>query len=333
MRYLSGVQASGRLHLGNYFGALRHHIDRQDRGECFFFIADYHSLTSVDKADVLRENVRNAVLDYVALGLSTEKAVFFRQSDVPESTELGWILGCVTPMGLLERCHAYKDKVAKGLPASLGLFSYPVLMAADILLYRADRVPVGKDQVQHVEVTRDIAMNFNRKFPVCFLLPEVEVDPETAVVPGTDGQKMSKSRGNTIPIFGTDKEIEKAVMGIVTDAKSVDDPKDPVTSTIFQLYRQMAGPADIEAMSGRMKYGRYGYGEAKRELLRVIQEYFAPFRQKRAVLEKENSQNFWPPPTAQIFNVEQILAIGAQKARKVAASTMKDVRKAVGLGI
>lgn len=320
VRYVSGVQASGRLHLGNYFGAIAPQLARQDKGSCFFFIADLHSLTSVFDKKFLQENIYQAVLDYLGLGLDFGKAVFFRQSDVPEVTELAWILSCVSPMGLLERCHAYKDKTAKGLVASVGLFTYPILMAADILLYQANRVTVGKDQIQHLEVARDIAEAFNRRYGNIFILPEAEVEEGAAVVPGTDGQKMSKSRGNTIPIFGTDKELEKAVMGIVTDSKGVADPKEAKGNAIYEIYRLVATPEETTSMADRFQKGGYGYGDAKKELLRVLKARLGSLKAVRDGYAKQGKDE-----------VEAILQKGAAKAREAALPLMKTVRKAVGL--
>jgi tryptophanyl-tRNA synthetase len=319
MRYLSGIQPSGTLHLGNYFGAMRQHVARQEAHVCFYFIADYHALTSVHDPAKLREHVHGVALDYLAVGLDPAKAVFFRQSDVPEVTELAWILSTVTSMGLLERCHSFKDKIAKGIEASHGLFAYPVLMAADILLYDSERVPVGKDQVQHLEVTRDIAQSFNHRYGEVLVLPEAEVDARTAVVPGVDGQKMSKSYGNAIAMFASEKEIRKAVMRIVTDSKTVEEPKDPESNIAFQLYRLMASDAETEALAERFRRGGLGYGDAKKLLLEKILDYFGPFRRRRAELAAD--------PAA----IEAILHCGAERAREAASAVMRRVRGAVGL--
>lgn len=242
MRILSGIQASGVLHVGNYFGMMRPAIALQARGEAFYFIADYHALTTVRDPKALRENARRVALDFLACGLDPERAALFRQSDVPQVTELAWILSTVAPMGLLERAHSYKDKLARGTPATVGLFNYPVLMAADILIYDSDIVPVGKDQKQHIEITRDLAVKMNETYGQSepdgriFKLPEPRIQPETEVVPGIDGQKMSKSYGNNIDIFGDEKETRKRIMSIVTDSTPVEAPKDASRSTIFQLY-------------------------------------------------------------------------------------------------
>ena len=305
-RILSGVQSSGKLHIGNYFGAIKQHIERQDKGDCFYFIADYHALTSLKEAEekeiataartkgmtarparqILADNVRDVALDYLALGLDPAKAAFFRQSDVPEVCELTWILSTVSGMGLLERAHSYKDKVAKGITPSVGLFTYPVLMAADILIYRSHFVPVGKDQEQHLEMTRDIAGSFNSFFGEVFPLPEA-VFNEAAVVPGTDGQKMSKSYGNTIDIFAEGKALERSVMGIVTDKTPLEAPLNPETCNVFALYRLFASPAEQEAMAAKYRAGGFGYGAAKKELLAKIDAYFSPFRERRKQLERD----------------------------------------------
>src|SRR5688500_6314163 len=311
-RILSGVQPSGKLHLGNYFGAIQQHIALQDQGEAFYFIADFHSLTTLGDAaraeieaakeqkrkprpaaDILRENVRDVALDYLALGLDPKKAVFYRQSDVPEVTELAWVLSTVTGMGLLERAHSYKDKVQQGIPATVGLFTYPILMAADILIVRSDVVPVGKDQVQHLEMTRDMAGYFNNTYGEVFPEPR-EKHGVAAVVPGTDGRKMSKSYGNTIDIFAEGKALKKAVMGVVTDSTPAEQPKDPETNKVFALYRLFATPAELEKMADLFKNptldadsrnGRpFGYGDAKGMLLAKIDAHFAAAREKRKQL-------------------------------------------------
>src|SRR5437763_2517991 len=259
-RILSGVQPSGVLHLGNYFGAIRQHIALQDEGECFFFIADYHALTTVQDPSKLRGLVQGVALDYLALGLDPEKTAFFRQSDVPEVTELAWILSTVTGMGLLERAHSYKDKIDQGISPSVGLFTYPVLMAADILIYRSHLVPVGKDQVQHLEMTRDMAGYFNQTFGKAVFPEPKELLSEAPVVPGTDGQKMSKSYGNTIDIFAEGKPLKQSVMGIVTDSSKVEDPKDPDKCNVFALYNLFATPAERDEMAAKYRAGGMGYG-------------------------------------------------------------------------
>jgi len=326
-RILSGVQPSGKLHLGNYFGAIKQHIALQDEGECFYFIADYHALTTLPdletepakRAELLRTNAHDVALSYLSLGLDPKKAIFFRQSDVPEVTELAWILSTVTGMGLLERAHSYKDKVARGIAPSVGLFTYPVLMAADILIYRSNLVPVGQDQVQHLEMTRDMAGYFNRAYhEELFPLPQERLD-EAAVVPGTDGKKMSKSYGNTIDIFAEGNALKKPVMSIVTDSASVADQKDPAKCNLYALYSLFASPDEKTEMAQRYRAGGLGYGEVKKALLTKIDVYFAPARQRRKELEKH--------PSA----VESILQEGARKARAEAQKTMELVRKATGL--
>jgi tryptophanyl-tRNA synthetase len=317
-RILSGVQPSGKLHLGNYFGAVKQHIDLQNEADCYYFIADYHALTTVQDPQAMQSLVRDVALDYLALGLDPDKAAFFRQSDVPEVTELAWILGTVTNMGLLERAVSYKEKVEKGIEASVGLFTYPVLMAADILIYRSHLVPVGKDQVQHIEMTRDMAERFNRAYREIFPLPTFRLD-KGAKVPGTDGEKMSKSYGNTIEIFAEGKALKKTVMGIVTDSSTVADPKNPDTCNIFALYSLFATDEEKAAMAARYRAGGMGYGEAKAALLAKIDDYFQPFREKRKQL------------AANLDYVEEALRKGACKARAEARETMKFVREAVGM--
>jgi tryptophanyl-tRNA synthetase len=317
-RILSGVQPTGKLHLGNYFGAVRQHIALQDEGECFYFIADYHSMTTVADAEQRRQLVRDVALDYLALGLDPAKATYFRQSDVPEVTELAWMLGSVTNMGLLERAHSFKDKVDKGIEASVGLFTYPVLMAADILIARSHLVPVGEDQVQHLEMTRDMAGKFNRAYGDIFPLPEARLVKHGAKVPGTDGQKMSKSYNNTIEIFAKGKPLKKAVMGIVTDSTPVEAPKDPDKDTVFALYSLFATDDERAALAERYRAGGMGYGEAKQMLLAKIDAHFAPAREKREQLAAD--------PAA----VEKVLQEGAAKARAEARATMKLVREAAG---
>jgi tryptophanyl-tRNA synthetase len=317
-RILSGVQPSGKLHLGNYFGAVRQHIALQNEATCFYFIADYHALTTIQNAPTLRENTRDVALDYLALGLDPDKAVFFRQSDVPEVTELAWILSTVTNMGLLERAVSYKEKIEKGIDASVGLFFYPVLMAADILIYRSQLVPVGKDQVQHIEMTRDIAGKFNQTFGKIFPIPDYRLDKESKV-PGVDGQKMSKSYGNTIEIFAEGNPLKKTVMGIVTDSTPVEAPKDPDKCNVFALYSLFATDEEKAALAERYRVGGMGYGVAKTMLLEKINTFFGSAREKR----KELAAN----PAV----VEDVLKRGAQKARAEARQTMALVREAVGM--
>ncbi len=317
-RILSGVQPSGKLHLGNYFGAVKQHVALQDEGLCFYFIADYHALTSIQDPPTLRENTRDVALDYLALGLDPDKAVFFRQSDVPEVTELAWILSTVTNMGLLERAVSYKEKVEKGIDASVGLFTYPVLMAADILIYRSHWVPVGRDQVQHIEMTQDMAGKFNRAYGEVFPIPNYRLDKEPKV-PGIDGQKMSKSYGNTIEIFGEARALKKTVMRIVTDSKAVAEPKDPERCNVFALYSLFATAEEKAALAARYRAGGMGYAEAKGLLLEKINAYFATARERRKQLGHDAAY------------VEEVLRTGAQRARAEAQQTMALVREAVGL--
>ncbi len=317
-RILSGVQPSGKLHLGNYFGAIRQHIALQDEGECFFFIADFHALTTIQDNRQLAENVRAVALDYLALGLDPDRTAFFRQSDVPEVTELAWILSTVTGMGLLERAHSYKDKVARGIAASAGLFFYPVLMAADILIYRSNLVPVGQDQVQHIEMTRDMAGSFNGVYGRVFPLPEARLD-RAPNVPGTDGKKMSKSYGNTIEIFADGKALKDSVMRIVTDSTPVEAPKDPEKDNLFALFSLFADEQEKAELAVRYRSGGLGYGEVKKMLLAKIDAHFASARAKRRELMSR--------PSA----VEAALRKGAERARAEAAETMRLVRESVGL--
>ncbi|MGQ9589124.1 MAG: tryptophan--tRNA ligase [Planctomycetota bacterium] len=319
MRYLSGIQPSGTLHLGNYFGAMRRHVERQAEHECFYFIAEYHALTTVRDPAALRANILGVALDYLAVGLDPQKTVFFRQSHVPEVTELAWVLSTVTPMGLLERAHSYKDKIAKGIEPSHGLFAYPVLMAADILIYDSDRVPVGQDQKQHIEMTRDMAQKFNLAYGETFVVPEADIEESTAVVPGIDGAKMSKSYGNTIEMFAPEKEIWKAISRIVTDSSGVADPKDPEKSVVYHLYALLATPEERDEMARKFRAGGYGYGDAKKELYRKCLEHFGPYRERRAELARD--------PGA----VLDILEEGGRRAREVARRTMERVYERVGL--
>lgn len=319
MRILTGIQPSGKLHIGNYFGAMRAMLDRQGEGTMFWFIANYHALTTVHDAEALRRQTWDVALDYLACGLDPDKTVFYRQSDVPEVQELAWMLSVVTPMGLLERCHSYKDKLAKGMAASHGLFAYPVLMAADILIMQADSVPVGKDQKQHLEVTRDIAIKFNLQFGETFKIPDAAISEGVAVVPGIDGQKMSKSYGNTIELFGEPKATKKRIMSIVTDSTPLEAPKDPETCNVFALYKLFATPEQTADMAARYRAGGMGYGTAKKELAALFEEKFAPLREKRAALEAHPDE------------VEDILRAGAEKARTEARKTLHAARRAVGL--
>ena len=319
MRSLSGIQPSGILHIGNYFGAIKQFVDFQDKYEGFYFLANYHALTSSPDGETLKKNTINALLDYLALGLNPEKSVIFLQSDVPEHTELAWIFANVTPMGLLERAHSYKDKTAKGIKPNVGLFTYPVLMAADILMYEPDIVPVGKDQKQHLEITRDIAIKFNETYgKEVFKLPQEKIVENLAVVPGIDGDKMSKSYGNVINMFIPKKEIKKQIMSIVTDSTPLEEPKNP-DNNITKLYALFSTEAEVEEMRQKFLAGNYGYGHGKNELFDKFMDYFTPFREKREQLEKNMDY------------VYDILKDGALKARSVASKKMEEVRSVAGL--
>jgi tryptophanyl-tRNA synthetase len=320
LRVLSGIQPSGSLHIGNYFGAMRQHIQLQAEHDCFYFIADYHALTSNPSPAEITQRALDVTMDYLALGLDTEKTVFWRQSDVPEVTELTWLLSCVTPMGLLQRCTSYKEKVAQGLSPNHGLFAYPVLQAADILIYKSDLVPVGADQKQHIEVTRDIAIRFNNAYGEIFTIPSEHIIESVAVVPGTDGQKMSKSYGNTIEIFEPEKSLSKKVMRIVTDSTPVDEPKDPDKCNVFALLKLVASSEELAEWEKRYREGGMGYSEAKKRLAELLIDYFKPYRQKRAELE------------GNIDYVKEVLVKGAGRAKAVAAETLAQARKAMGLG-
>jgi len=319
MRVLSGIQPSGKLHLGNYFGTLKQFIELQEENEAFYFIANYHALTSLRDRALLAEYTHDVALDFLALGLDPEKAILFRQSDVPEVTELAWILSTVTPMGLLHRCVSYKEKLEQGLSADHGLFAYPVLQAADILIYKSDLVPVGKDQKQHIEVTQDIAAKFNNIYGKVFVVPNERILEATAVVPGIDGQKMSKSYDNTIEIFADEKTIRKRVMSIVTDSTPLEDAKDPDKCNVMALLRLVADPQETAEWEQRYRAGGTGYGQAKKRLAELLIEHFRPYRQRREELEKDPAY------------VEQVLQDGARRARAVAQETMGDVRAAAGI--
>ena len=320
MRVLSGIQPSGRLHIGNYFGAMRQHLQLQAQHDGFYFIADYHALTSNPSPQDLARHTLDVALDYLALGLDPAKTVFWRQSDVPEVTELAWLLSCVTPMGLLHRCVSYKDKVAQGLAPNHGLFAYPVLQAADILIFKSHLVPVGADQKQHIEVTRDIAQRFNQAYGEVFVIPQDHILESVAVVPGVDGRKMSKSYGNTIEIFEPEKTCKAKIMKIVTDSTPVEAPKDPDRCNVFALLRLVAVSDEAALWEGRYRAGGMGYGEAKKRLAELVIEYFRPYRQRRAELEQNPD------------HVRQVLRNGAERARAIAAQTLAEVRQAMGLG-
>jgi len=319
MRVLSGIQPSGKLHIGNYFGAMKQHLELQERGDALYFIANYHALTSIHDKDRVARNTHDVALDYLALGLDPKKAIFFRQSDVPDVPEFAWILSTITPMGLLQRCVSYKDKLDKGLSADHGLFAYPVLMAADILIYKSEVVPVGKDQKQHVEVTQDIAQKFNNIFGEILVIPKERTIESTAVVPGIDGEKMSKSYDNTIEIFADEKRIKQRVMSIKTDSTPLEDPKDPTKCNVMALLRLVASPEETAEWEEKYRKGGVGYGHTKKRLVELLTEYFRPYREKRKELEA--NPDF----------VEDVLQDGARRARVIARQTMDQVREAVGL--
>jgi tryptophanyl-tRNA synthetase len=319
---LSGIQPSGKLHLGNYLGAIKQHLDaqRDDRVDRYYFIANYHSLTSVNDRDQMREWTQDVARTYLALGLDPEKSLLFVQSDVPEVCELAWIFSTLTPMGLLNRCTSYKDKVAKGIAANHGLFAYPVLQAADIIIYDSHFVPVGADQKQHIEVARDIALRFNHLYgEAALVVPEAMIKEDVAVIPGTDGQKMSKSYHNTIDLFGSAKELKKQVMSIVTDSKDLQEPKDPATCHIFQLFRFFSSASEQEEMAERYRLGGYGYGHAKLALLEKIEALIAPCRERYHELQQRPDE------------VRDVLSSCGQKARRTARATMERVRELIGL--
>jgi len=321
MRILSGIQPSGILHLGNYFGMMRPALDLQTQGEAFYFIANYHSMTSLFDAAQRRKNTLEVALDFLACGLDPKRTVFFRQSDVSEVTELTWLLSTVTPMGLLERAHSYKDKIARGIAPSHGLFAYPVLMAADILIYDSNVVPVGRDQKQHVEMTRDIAIKFNEQYGETFVIPEPQIREEVAVVPGMDGQKMSKSYGNTIEIFGEEKATRKKIMGIVMDSRTPAEPKPDADQNLAIQLLKLVAPAEVgKDYEDRLRAGGLGYGDLKKALFEHYWSYFADARKQRAEL------------AANLDYVNRVLSDGAAKARAQAQKVLKRARKNCGLG-
>ena len=321
MRALSGIKPTGTLHLGNYFGAARQfEIMQQKNYEGYYFIADYHTLNTLPEPAKLTENTWNIVLDYLAFGLDPQKSVIFLQSLVPEVAELAFILGNYTPMGLMQRAHSYKEKTAKGELINVGLFYYPLLMTADILLYKSDIVPVGKDQKQHVEIARDIAEKFNLFYQKdLFVIPEPFIPESVAIVPGTDGQKMSKSYGNTIEMFAPDSVLKKQIMGIVTDSTPLEEPKDPEKCNVYNIYKLLVSAERAKDMADKLSAGGYGYGHAKKELLDAVHEFFDPMRAKRAELEKNMDY------------VKKVIAEGSAKARETAVETIKEVKKTVGL--
>ncbi|MCF7960936.1 MAG: tryptophan--tRNA ligase [Pirellula sp.] len=319
MRVLSGIQPTGRFHWGNYFGAIKQYIDLQDAHDGYYFIADLHALTTIREPDVLRGYVRDAALDLLALGLNPERATLFVQSDIPEVSQLCWLLMTGAPLGLLERCHAYKDKASKGLRADVGLFTYPILMAADILAYDSNWVPVGEDQVQHIEVCRDLARSFNAHFGEVFIMPEAKIVPGAAKVPGTDGEKMSKSYDNTLALFGDPKELRKRIMRISTDSRPMEDAKDPETDHLFQLYRLFASEEQIGEVRAIYWKGGFGYGDIKKRLADAAEIYLEPARKRRLDLENNPAR------------VQEILSQGAAKAREAAGNVLQRVQKACGL--
>jgi tryptophanyl-tRNA synthetase len=320
MRVLSGIQPTGPIHWGNYFGAIRQYIALQDNEQAFYFIANLHALTTVREPEKLRQYTFDVALDLLALGLDPNKATLFVQSDVPEVSELCWLLMTGAPMGLLERCHAYKDKKAKGLPADAGLFTYPVLQAADILAYDSDTVPVGEDQVQHIEVCRDLAGSFNHLFGNVFVMPKPYVLDHSARVPGTDGEKMSKSYNNTLAVFEDAKTQRKQIMRIVTDSRPMDQPKEPAGDVLYDLYSLVAPTADREAMAATYRRGGFGYGEIKKALGDAAEKFWAEPRARRAEL------------AAKPDHVRQVLGDGAAKARKKAGEVLRRAQNACGIG-
>jgi len=318
MRALSGIQPSGTLHLGNYFAAMKQHIELQEEHECFYFIANYHSLTTIQDADRLRKLTYDVAIDYLTMGLDPAKVAIFRQSDIPEVTELTWLLATVTGKGLMERAHSFKDKTAKGMSVNMGLFCYPLLMAADILIYRSNIVPVGRDQVQHIEMTQDMAGYFNQTYKEVFVRPEPRLN-DAPIVPGVDGQKMSKSYGNTIDLFGDPKAIRKRIMSIKTDSTPVEEPKNPINCNVFALLKLMASPDEVAEWKQRYRAGGMGYGDVKKRVHELYEERFGSQRDKRAAL------------AARLDDVEDILREGARRARAVAAEVMADAREACGI--
>ncbi|MBU1241524.1 tryptophan--tRNA ligase [Myxococcota bacterium] len=320
MRSLSGVKPTGGLHIGNYFGAIRQFVELQEKYECYYFIADYHTLNTHMDPALLTKTTWDIVADYLALGLDPERSTIFLQSMVPEVAELTFLLSNITPMGLLQRAHSYKDQIAKGLQPNHGLFTYPLLMASDILLYDSNVVPVGKDQKQHLEITRDIAMKFNQEYgEEVFTLPDPLILESVAVVPGTDGQKMSKSYGNTIEMFAPAKQLKKQIMSIVTDATSLEAPKDPDKCNVVALYKLFADKTQVAAMEANYRAGNYGYGHAKMELHRALLEYFGPMREKREALTQDRAF------------ITQVLEEGSRRARATAIKKIRKVKKIMGL--
>jgi len=319
LRLLTGIQPSGDLHIGNYFGSIKPMIASQQDNEIFAFIANYHAMTTVSDGKRLSELTMQAATDFLALGMDPNKSTFWVQSDIPEVQELSWILSSFTPMGLLERAHSYKDKTAKGIAANHSLFAYPVLMAADILLFNSEIVPVGKDQIQHVEIARDIAIKFNNEYGDIFVLPEHRVDEDVATVPGIDGQKMSKSYGNTVNIFGEQKKQQKVIKKIVTDTVPMEDPKEWENCNVYNIAKLFLNEEGCEALQHRYERGGEGHGHFKLFLAEVIWDYFAPYREKRAHYEANQDE------------VRDILAMGASKARETAQPLMEKIRSVTGV--
>jgi len=318
LRVLSGIQPSGKLHLGNYFGMMSRMIEYQKNNDLFCFIVNYHALTTIQDKNELKNNTINAAIDFLALGMDPDKSTFWVQSDVPEVTELTWLLSSMAGVGLMERSTSYKDKIDKGLTPHMGLFSYPILMAADILLYGSDIVPVGKDQKQHIEITRDIASRFNNIYGQVLVIPEPDINKDTMLVPGTDGQKMSKSYGNTIPIFAEYSELKKAVMSIVTDSAGINEPKDKDTP-LYNIYSLFLNAEEKKMLSDRYESPGLRYGDVKKELLEKIYEYISPYREKREYLLNNTD------------DVRQVLYKGKEKASLVANDYIEKVRKAMGI--
>ena len=316
---LSGIKPTGRPHIGNYFGMMKPTVDMQNEFAMYLFVADFHALTTMHNKEELENSINNLILDYLAIGIDSEKVVFYRQSDIPEVTELTWIFNCLVTTPWLERAHAYKDRVAKGIEASVGLFDYPVLMAADILLPQAEIIPVGKDQIQHVEMTREIARKFNNIYGETFNEPQELLKDDVAIVPGTDGQKMSKSYGNTIPLFGTDKEIKKVIMGIVTDSKTPNEPKNPEGCNVFALHKLITPEPQLSEIRTGYEQGGLGYGDSKKILLENYMKFIEPMREKRKFYEENPGI------------VRQILDEGRTKIQKIARDKMKEVREKIGL--
>ncbi len=320
-RVLSGIQPSGKLHVGNYFGAVKQHLDSQDLEgwERFFFVANYHAMTTLPDRDLVRERTLHVARAYLALGLDPQRSTLYLQSDVPEVCELTWMLTCLAPMGLLQRCTTYKDKVARGLTPNHGLFAYPVLQSADILIVEGDVVPVGADQKQHIEICRDLAQKFNLRYGETLKVPEPQIKEDVAVVPGVDGQKMSKSYQNTIDLFGSKKQLKKQIMAIVTDSKGLEEPKDPDACNIFAIYKLFASPAEIEEMAAKYRAGGYGYGHAKLALLDKVHDCFAAGTERYHYLERHDDE------------VMDVLREGAKRARATARSVIEKARDAVGV--